>query len=307
MLQDIMALESLLGETARDLMKRASIVLGFNLMQKISETWRSGEQEPEWVFDQRICQPAIFMSGVLGIERLRFEDPSLLNSATSMAGFSVGEYTALYAAGALEFEDALRLVSARSAAITKCRPGCMISVLGHNRETIEKIQATAMDQRPFFIANMLFEDGFTVGCHQHQGEEVSECFKRQAGGAKKGVIRSVIIGSHYAFHTPLMADALKDYSPVLEEVLSRVRPPSCPVWLSSMGMHFSSLGISDAATLKAALEKHLCGGISWFDVINGIITAGVMDFLEIGASSQLKAMMRRINEGAFKRTKFRKT
>lgn len=245
-------------------------------------------------------QPALFIAGAAALERLRRQCPKEAARPAAVAGMGVGEFTALLAAGVLPFEDVLRLVKIRGEAMRDAAanpPQALLSVAGVRRSKLEgfckTIQEEAGQGAVCTVAMELFPKGATCGGTRPCIEKLQKMVKEN--GALQA--RLVQIG---ASHTPLMAPAVPALRAALEEVAPRLRPPTCDMYLSCTGRVV--LAGSSPKALMPLLLRQLTEPVRWESCVKGMIAAGIHEFREVGPMKQLKAMMKRIDAGAYERT-----
>ncbi|MBQ7253279.1 MAG: ACP S-malonyltransferase [Bacteroidales bacterium] len=259
----------------RALFSRAGEILGFD----ISAIMFSGSAED--LRATAVTQPVVFLHSV--ITALCMEDfkPEMT------AGHSLGEFSALVAAGALEFEDALRLVAVRADAMLKaCEavPGTMAAVLGMDFKTIEDICAGI--------------DGVVVPANYNSpgqlvisGEDDAvdrACAALKEAGAKRALKLSV--GG--AFHSPLMAPAAERLAKAIED--TAFKAPLCPVY-----QNVDAMPATDPEQIKGNLLKQLTSPVRWAQTVENMIAAGATSFTEVGPGTVLAGLIKKIApEGA---------
>ncbi|KAL1508509.1 hypothetical protein AB1Y20_004610 [Prymnesium parvum] len=275
--------------SARALFTLASKILGYDLAKLISE----GPQEK---LDQTLySQPAIFVTSLAAMEKAKKEKPELLAKMKTAAGFSLGEYSALVFAGALTFEDGLRVVKARAEAMeqaAKESSSGMASVSGVDDEQLQALldeaSSEAGGEKKGYIANYMFPEGRT--CSGDTEVLTKMCSKVTAlGGGGKNAKMLNVSG---AFHTPYMASAQAKLSQVLDE--AEVQMPSLVVYSNVTGMPYESVD-----EIKLLLKRQLLEPVKWEQGTKHLIEQGHAAYIEPGPGKQLKAMMRRINQQAW--------
>lgn len=260
---------------ARELFSRASEILGFD----ISAIMFSGSAED--LRATAVTQPAVFLHSV--ITALFMEDfkPEMT------AGHSLGEFSALVAAGALEFEDALRLVAVRADAMQKaCEavPGTMAAVLGMDFKTIEDICAGI--------------DGVVVPANYNSPGQLvisgeNDAIDRACAALKEaGAKRALKIPVGGAFHSPLMAPAAERLAKAIED--TSFKTPLCPVY-----QNVDALPATDPEQIKGNLLKQLTSPVRWAQTIENMIADGATSFTEVGPGTVLAGLIKKIApEGA---------
>lgn len=260
---------------ARELFSRASEILGFD----ISAIMFSGSAED--LRATAVTQPAVFLHSV--ITALCMEDfkPEMT------AGHSLGEFSALVAAGALGFEDALRLVAVRADAMQKaCEavPGTMAAVLGMDFKTIEDICAGI--------------DGVVVPANYNSPGQLvisgeNDAIDRACAALKEaGAKRALKIPVGGAFHSPLMAPAAERLAKAIED--TAFKAPLCPVY-----QNVDALPATDPARIKSNLLKQLTSPVRWAQTVENMIADGATSFTEVGPGTVLAGLIKKIApEGA---------
>jgi len=276
------------GGVGKALFDRASAVLGYDLANLCLEG-------PEAQLNATSCsQPAVMVSSLAALEELKAEKPDLMATIGHVAGFSLGEITALVAAGALSFEDGLRVVKARAEAMQRScelNPGGMGSITGLADEALAELIAEAVAETggPLQVANYLFPEGRVVSGSLPAVDAV--CAKAKTKGAS-GATRLVVAG---AFHTSFMAPAKEAVATTLAAV---------PVTLPAGRLLYSNVTAAPYASaeeIKALLVEQVVSPVQWERTATTLAALGG-DLYEVGAGQQLKAMMKRIDKGGFKRT-----
>lgn len=255
---------------------RAGAALGFDLARL------SAEGPIEELTKSHNCQPAIFVASVACYTALRKLAPELVFCGT--AGLSLGEWTALHAAGVLSFEDAVKILKARGAFMQEAcdaRPGSMVSVMGLALPELEKVCAAAGVQ----IANLNSPDQTVLSGEKDKIVEAEKL--AQAAGAKRTVPLTVA----GAFHSALMAPAAAK----LEQVLAGVtfHAPSLPVVSNVTGMPH---GTSDE--IRRAMVSQVTSSVRWVSDIEWFRQQGVTEYVECGPGKVLSGLIKRIDKDA---------
>jgi len=220
----------------------------------------------------------------------------------AMAGLSLGEYTAICAAGVLDFEDALTLVKTRAIAMqsaTKIVPQAMCSVAGLDRPTLEKLckEAKAADKASDAvcqIANVLFPAGFTCAGNKTAVDELCKL------ATKARALQARVIKTGGAFHTPLMKPAEEELGKAIDKAFPKMKPPRCCIYFNLTGKKIAPG--TNPAEFVDLMKKQLTNEVLWEPTIKQMIMDQVKDFYECGPLKQLKSMIKRIDQDAFKRT-----
>ena len=266
------------GPTARRLYDRANEVLGFDLAKLCFEG------PAEELDSTVISQPALFVTSLAAIELLRSNAPDVVLSCEATAGLSLGEYTALVFAGALEFEDGLRLVQVRGEAMQEAAdaaPSGMVSVLGLERAQVEELCKKASQGEVLQIANLLCPGNIVVSGTNAACERVAEM--APAAGAMKAMPLAVA----GAFHTPLMASAAERLSEALAE--AQFKRPSITVVSNVDGRPHE-----DPESFRALLLEQLVSPVHWEDSMRYLLAEGYDQFYEVGPGRVLRGLLKRI-------------
>ena len=258
------------SEEARGWMERADEILGFRITDIMF-----GESE-EALKATRVTQPAIFIHSVVLALTGGLEKPAMV------AGHSLGEFSALAAAGAMDFEDALRLVAIRAEAMQKCCekvPGSMAAVIKLPTETIEEICASCTGL--VIPANYNSEGQVVISGETEAVKEA--CTKMKEAGAKRALPLQV----SGAFHSPLMEPARLE----LAEAIDRTpfRAPVCPIY-----QNVTALPSTDPEVIKDNLLRQLTSPVRWTQTVQNMVADGADYFLEIGPGTVLQGLVRRI-------------
>ena len=258
------------SERARELMDKANDILGFSITDIMF-----GE-DAEALKATRVTQPAIFIHSVVLALCSGLETPAMV------AGHSLGEFSALAAAGAMEFEDALRLVAIRANAMQKCCekvPGTMAAIIKLPTETIEEICAGCTGI--VVPANYNSEGQVVIS---GEAEAIAEaCAKMKEAGAK----RALPLAVSGAFHSPLMEPARLELAEAIDK--TPFKAPQCPVY-----QNVTALPSSDPAAIKENLLKQLTSPVRWTQTVQNMVADGADYFLEIGPGTVLQGLVHRI-------------
>jgi [acyl-carrier-protein] S-malonyltransferase len=249
------------------------------------------------------CQPLMFVAGCAAVEIMKANasQKESVERVQAVAGLSLGEYTAIYAAGILDFGTCLKLVNTRGKAMQKAtdlRPQCMASVAGLDRQMLEKVCKEARDKKlekdPVCqIANLLFPAGFTVAGTKATVEELCKL------ALKARALQAKVIKTGGAFHTPLMAPAQDELTKAIDAVADKMQPPRCSIYFNVDAKKVPAG--TDPSQFTALMKKQLTNEVMWDPTMKQMIIDGVKDFYECGPLKQLKAMLKRIDQDAFKR------
>ena len=255
---------------AREMMERANEILGFPITDIMF-----GE-DAEALKATRVTQPAIFIHSVVLARCSGLETPAMV------AGHSLGEFSALAAAGAMDFEDALRLVAVRASAMQKCCeqvPGTMAAVIKLPTETVEEICASCAGL--VIPANYNSEGQIVIS---GEAEAVAEaCAKMKEAGAK----RALPLAVSGAFHSPLMEPARLELAEAIEK--TPFRAPACPIY-----QNVTALPSTDPEVIKDNLLRQLTSPVRWTQTVQNMVADGADSFLEIGPGTVLQGLVKRI-------------
>lgn len=263
---------------ARAVFEAADQALGFELSRIC---WEG----PEDVLRQtRHAQPALLTHSVAALRLLEAQGVT----PSWCAGHSLGEYSACVAAGALSFEDAVRLVYARGELMHQAgidRPGTMAAVLGLSRDDVAAACAEVAGTGVVVPANLNAPGQVVISGEIAAVAAAGEACK--ARGAKR-VIALVVSG---AFHSPLMAAASSGLNAKLEQ--TPFADARCPIIAN-----VSSRPGQTAAEVRGALEAQLLGAVRWEDSMRTLLDQGAEGFVELGAGKVLRGLLRTIHKDA---------
>ena len=255
---------------ARELMDKANEILGFPITDIMF-----GESAED-LKATRVTQPAIFIHSVVLALCSGLETPAMV------AGHSLGEFSALAAAGAMSFEDALKLVAVRASAMQKCCekvPGSMAAIIKLPTETIEEVCASCSGL--VIPANYNSEGQVVIS---GEAEAVAEaCKKMMEAGAK----RALPLPVSGAFHSPLMEPARLELAEAIDK--TPFQAPACPVY-----QNVTALPATDPDVIKANLLKQLTSPVRWTQTVQNMVADGADYFLEIGPGTVLQGLVGRI-------------
>ncbi len=258
---------------AREMFEKANEILGF----RITDLMFEGTAED--LKQTKVTQPAVFLHSVILAKTLGEEfKPDMV------AGHSLGEFSALTAAGALSFEDGLRLVSARAQAMQKAceiKPSTMAAVLALPDEKVEEICASV--------------DGVVVCANYNcPGQLVisgeieaidAACEKALAAGAKRAL--KLPVGG--AFHSPCMEPARVELAKAIED--TEIHAPICPVY-----QNVDAKPHTDPAEIKANLLTQLTAPVRWTQSAQNMIADGATEFVELGPGKVLQGLVLKIDK-----------
>ena len=256
--------------TAREMFDRANEILGFD----ITEIMFDGTAED--LKQTKVTQPAVFLHSVILAKCSPDFKPDMVT------GHSLGEFSALTAAGALDFEDGLRLVSIRAHAMQKAceaNPGTMAAILALPAETIEAVCAEV--DGIVVPANYNCDGQIVISGAVDAVAEASERLK--AAGAK----RALILPVGGAFHSPLMQPAAEELAAGIESV--EFKTPVCPVY-----QNVTALPTTDPAEIKKNLLAQLTAPVRWTQSVMNMVADGAASFTESGPGKVLQGLVSKI-------------
>mmetsp|Transcript_839 Transcript_839/g.1861 ORF Transcript_839/g.1861 Transcript_839/m.1861 type:complete len:560 (-) Transcript_839:37-1716(-) len=248
------------------------------------------------------CQPVMFVAGLCAVEKMKETMKESVERCQAVAGFSLGEYTALCVAEVLSFEDGLHLVKIRAEAMQKAaevRQGKMISVAGLEKGKVdslcEQAVSEALEPDPVCsVANFMWSTGFSVAGSAKTADRLEALAKE----AKALQAKEVKAGG--AFHSKLMKPAEEELARAIDDCLPKMQPPRCSVYFNRTGKRV--VAGTDPANFVNLMKEQLTNTVLWEHSVKQMIMDGVKDFYECGPNKQLKAMLKRIDQDAFKRT-----
>lgn len=266
------------NETARQLFEKANDILGF----RITDIMFEGTAEE--LKQTRVTQPAVFLHSVITAICMGDEfQPDMVG------GHSLGEFSALVAAGALNFEDGLRLVFARAQAMQKAcevTPGTMAAIIALPDETIEATCTEVSAEGNGVVVPANYNCPGQLVISGNVDAVNAACDKLKAAGAK----RALVLPVGGAFHSPLMQPAAEELQKAIEEV--DFLTPRCPIY-----QNVDAQAHTDAAEIKKNLMAQLTASVKWTQEVNNMIEAGATEFTECGPGKALQGMIAKIAKG----------
>lgn len=257
------------NEIARQMLDRANEVLGF----RITDIMFEGTAED--LKQTKVTQPAIFLHSVVLAKCLPDFCPDMV------AGHSLGEFSALVAAGAMDFEEGLRLVAIRAQAMQKaCEavPGTMAAVLALPTETVEEICGSI--DGTVVAANYNCEGQIVISGEKSAVEEA--CIKMKEAGAKRAL--PLQVGG--AFHSPLMEPARAELAEGIAKAQFSI--PVCPVY-----QNVTAMPSTDPEEIKANLLAQLTAPVRWTQSVRNMIADGASEFIEVGPGNVLQGLVKK--------------
>jgi [acyl-carrier-protein] S-malonyltransferase len=252
--------------------QKANNILGFDIERIMKEG------TIEELTRTEVTQPAIFIHSVLMAKSLQDFQPAMV------AGHSLGEFSALVAAGGLSFEDGLKLVSIRANAMQKAcdtQPSTMAAVLGLDDSTVDNICKSITDE--IVVAANYNCPGQLVISGSPRGIELAS-EKLKEAGAKR--VLPLKVGG--AFHSPFMAPAKEELAQAIME--TNFSNPICPIY-----QNYTSHASQNADVIKQNLIDQLTGSVQWTRSVFNMIQDGALTFYEVGPGSALTGMIKKIN------------
>lgn len=260
-----------LFEAHRAMFEQADAVLGFGL----TELMFNGTMED--LTQTKVTQPAIFVHSVIKAASLGTEfQPDMV------AGHSLGEFSALVAAGALKFEDGLRLVAERALAMQDAcdaEPSTMAAILGLSDEQVEQICA----ETPGVVVPANHNSPGQLVISGARAAVEAACAACSAAGAK----RALILPVGGAFHSPLMEPARARLAGALDSV--SIQAPRCPIYQNVV-----AAPVSDPEAIRANLKAQLTGSVRWTQSVLAMVHDGATNFYEVGPGKALQGMIKKI-------------
>lgn len=257
----------------KELLEKANDILGFRITDIMFEG------TPDDLKATRVTQPAIFLHSVVLAKCYEGFRPDMV------AGHSLGEFSALAAAEAISFEDALRLVYIRATQMQLCCekvPGTMAAIVGLPDEKVEEICSSCEG----IVIPANYNCGGQVVISGEKTAVEQACEKAKAEGAK----RALPLAVSGAFHSPLMEPARIELGKAIEE--TRIVEPICPIY-----QNVSAQAVTDPQTIKENLLAQLTSPVRWTQSVRNMLADGADYFMEIGPGTVLQGLVKRISAG----------
>ncbi len=255
---------------AKEMFEKANEILGF----RITDIMFKGTAEE--LKQTKVTQPAVFLHSVILAKCLKGFNPQMV------AGHSLGEFSALVAAGAMTFEDGLKLVSQRAMAMQKAcelKPSTMAAVLGMDAAKIEEICAAT--EGVVVAANYNCNGQIVIS------GEVEAVLKACAALKEAGAKRALVLPVGGAFHSPLMEPARAELAQAIEQ--TTFTAPVCPVY-----QNVDAKPHTDSAEIKANLLVQLTAPVRWTQSVENMVADGAAHFTEVGPGSVLQGLISKI-------------
>ncbi|MBQ4286259.1 MAG: ACP S-malonyltransferase [Bacteroidales bacterium] len=261
------------SEKARTLFERANDILSF----RITDIMFDGTDDQ--LKATRVTQPAIFLHSVILAACLEDFAPDMV------AGHSLGEFSALAAAGAIGFEDGLRLVAARAGAMQKCcesNPGLMAAIIGLPNAAVEEL---CQRTEGLVVPANYNCDGQVVISGEAEAVRAA-CVLAKESGAK----RALPLAVSGAFHSPLMESARAELAKAIEA--TPIKTPICPVY-----QNVTAHPETDPDAIKTNLLAQLTSPVKWTQTVGNMLVDGADKFIEVGPGTVLQGLVKRISGG----------
>ncbi|MBR1798828.1 MAG: ACP S-malonyltransferase [Bacteroidales bacterium] len=262
-------------EECREMFEKANQILGF----RITDLMFAGTADD--LKQTKVTQPAVFLHSVILAKYLANDfTPDMVG------GHSLGEFSALVAAGAIDFQDGLKLVAARANAMQKCceaTPSTMAAVLKLEDSTVEEICASVKDQ-VVVAANYNCPGQLVVSGTIEGVNRVCEMVKEA-----KGKALPLAVGG--AFHSPLMEPARVELETAIRQTTFHV--PVCPVY-----QNVNALPTIDPEQIKSNLILQLTSPVRWTATVQNMLQDGATEFIEVGPGTALQGMIKRVKADA---------
>ncbi|MBU3821960.1 ACP S-malonyltransferase [Flavobacteriaceae bacterium XHP0103] len=260
---------------AQELFEQANHILGFNITDIMFE----GSAED--LKETKVTQPAIFLHSVILAKTLGESfKPDMV------AGHSLGEFSALVANGALNFEDGLKLVSQRALAMQKAcelKPSTMAAVLGLEDAVVEKICEST--EGVVVAANYNCPGQLVISGEVEAINRACEALK------EAGARRALVLPVGGAFHSPLMEPAREELAAAIEN--TTFNNPNCPIY-----QNVTASAVTDATSIKANLISQLTAPVKWTQSVQQMIKDGATLFTEVGPGNVLQGLVKKIDREA---------
>lgn len=257
---------------AKTLFEQANEILGF----RITDVMFNGTEED--LKQTKVTQPAIFLHSVILAKVL---DDAF--QPDMVAGHSLGEFSALVAAGALSFEDGLRLVAARANAMQKAceeQPSTMAAILGLEDQVVEEICAKVEEvvvPANYNCPGQLVISGSIAGVDR-------ACELLTEAGAKRAL--KLNVGG--AFHSPLMESARAELQTAIEN--TEIKSPVCPIY-----QNIDAKPYTDPSEIKKNLIAQLTGAVRWTQTAQNMLADGATSFTEVGPGNVLQGLVKKVD------------
>lgn len=258
------------NQTAREMLEKANEILGFRITDIMFEG------TPDDLRQTKVTQPAVFLHSVVIAKCLPDFSPDMV------AGHSLGEFSALVAAGAMDFEEGLRLVAIRAQAMQKAceaAPGSMAAVISLPAERIEEICA----ETEGVVAAANYNSDSQIVISGETAAVEAACVKLKEAGAR----RALLLPVGGAFHSPLMEPARAELAEGIQKAV--FHKPVCPVY-----QNVTAQPSTDPEQIKANLLSQLTSPVRWTQSVRNMMADGAGHFIELGPGQVLQGLVIKI-------------
>jgi len=262
------------SDRAKELFKKANDILGFSITDIMFE----GSEED--LKETKVTQPAIFLHSVILAELMGDSF-----APDMVAGHSLGEFSALTAAGALSFEAGLELVSKRANAMQKATEkteGTMAAILGLDDDVVEKHCAETV--------GIVVPANYNCPGQLVISGEIEAVKKACELLSEAGARRAMILPVGGAFHSPLMEPARAELASAIEAV--DIKSPSCPIYQNVIAE-----AVTDPSLIKQNLVAQLTAPVKWTQSMQAMINAGATEVVEVGPGKVLQGLFKKVDRG----------
>jgi len=262
---------------AKDYFDRASTILGYDLWERVMDG-------PKETLDTTaVSQPAIFVASMAAAS-------TLPDTPTAACGLSLGEYSALCYAGAISFEDGVRITKIRGEAMqaaSDASPSGMVSVIGLKRDAVESLcaKASEISGEKVAVANYLCDGNYAVSGSMKACDTVCEIAKPDFKA--RMTVKLAVAG---AFHTEFMSTAVDALGAVLKDV--EIKPPRIPV-ISNVNAEPHT---DDPQTIRETLAKQVTSPVRWEETMQSLISNGLKSGYEVGPGKVIAGIMKRTDK-----------
>lgn len=263
------------SERAKELFEKANEILGF----RITDIMFNGTEDD--LKETRVTQPAIFLHSVILADVIGKDfRPDMV------AGHSLGEFSAMVAAGALSFEDGLKLVAARANAMQKAceiQPSTMAAILGLDDYTVEEVCQ--------MVSEIVVPANYNCPGQLVISGSIEGVDKACALLTERGAKRAIKLNVGGAFHSPLMEAARADLEKAIEN--TEITKPICAIY-----QNIDAKPYTDTSSIKHNLSAQLTGAVRWTQTIQKMIEDGATSFTEVGPGNVLQGLVKKVNRAA---------
>ena len=259
-------------EMAKEMFQASDEILGFDLSTILLEGSKEDLQQT------RVTQPAIYLHSVISAKVMGGDF-----QPDALAGHSLGEFSALTAAGAIDFESGLKLVSQRAEAMQKAcnqSEGTMAAVLGLEDQIVEEI----CQQTSGVVVAANYNCPGQLVISGNVDAIASACEDLKAAGAR----RALVLPVGGAFHSPLMEPARSELANAIDA--THFSAPLCPIYQNT-----TAQAVNEPKAIQKNLIAQLTAPVRWAQSVNAMIEAGITDFVEVGPGKVLQGLVRKIS------------